>query len=86
MREAVAPFLPGADDETIALHVMSLTGQVLYHRVAAPIALRFLRRESYDAELVARIADHVAGFTLAALSAGGSPRALSRATTDGGRR
>ena len=67
MREAVAPFLPGADDETIALHVMSLTGQVLYHRVAAPIALRFLRREAYDAELVARIADHIAGFTLAAL-------------------
>ena len=78
MREVMAPFLPGADDETLALHVMSLTGQVLYHRIATPFALRFLKRESYDAEFVTRIAEHIAGFTLAALGAGGSPAALSR--------
>ena len=70
---AIAPFLPpGAAPETIALHVMSVTGQVLYHRIATPAALHFLGRDAYDAALVERVADHVAAFTLAALSAGGA--------------
>jgi TetR/AcrR family transcriptional regulator, regulator of cefoperazone and chloramphenicol sensitivity len=70
---AIAPFLPaGTDDETLALHAMSVVGQVLYHRIASPAALHFLGREAYDAAFVARVADHVAAFTLAALAAGGA--------------
>lgn len=82
MRDVMAPFLPGADDETLALHVMSLTGQILYHRIAAPFALRFLKRDAYDAAFVERIADHVAGFTLAALAAGGSAASLRRVAAE----
>lgn len=86
MREVIAPFLGDADDETLALHVMSLTGQVLYHRVAAPVALRLLGRDAYDAPLVARVAEHIAGFTLAALEAGGAAPALRREAARGSAR
>jgi len=86
MREAVAAFLPGASDETLALHVMSLTGQVVYHRIAAPVALRLLERDAYDPAFVARVADHIAGFTLAALSSGGSSGAMRRAAAEAAHR
>ena len=79
---AIAPFLPaGTDHETLALHVMSVTGQVLYHRIATPAALHFLGRDAYDAEFVERVAAHVAGFTLAALSAGGAGARPAEATS-----
>ena len=98
VEEFLSPALPGdargdravprrdADDETLALHVMSLTGQVLYHRVAAPVALRLLGRDAYDAPLVARVAEHIAGFTLAALEAGGAAPALRREAARGSAR
>lgn len=73
LKSAVAAFLsPGTPPEAATLHAMSVTGQILYHRIASPVALHLLGREAYDADLVARIADHVARFTLAALRAGGS--------------
>ena len=73
LRAAVAPFLPaGTSAEAIDLHVMSVTGQILYHRIASPVALHVLGREAYDASLVERVADHVAAFTLASLRAGGA--------------
>jgi TetR/AcrR family transcriptional regulator, regulator of cefoperazone and chloramphenicol sensitivity len=74
LSSAIAPFLPAdTDAETLALHAMSVVGQVLYHRIATPAALHFLGRDAYDADFVTRVADHVAAFTLAALSAGGAP-------------
>lgn len=63
----VAPFLPGAPAERVRLCVMSVVGQVLYHRVAAPVALTLLEQPAYDEALVARVAEHVARFTRAAL-------------------
>ena len=75
LRAAIAPFLPGADEKTLSLHAMSVVGQLLYHRVASPVALRLLRERGYSAVLVERIAEHVADFTMRALGADGGGRA-----------
>jgi AcrR family transcriptional regulator len=72
LEAALAPLLPGADERTRALHVMSVIGQVIYHRVGAPVALRILGEPGYSPDLVARIADHIVAFTERAL-AGGTP-------------
>ena len=69
LKAAIAPFLPEADDRALSLHAMSVVGQLLYHRVASPIALRLLGERAYSAVLVERIAQHVADFTMRALHA-----------------
>lgn len=69
LRRAVAPYLPGADRRTVDLHVMSIIGQLLYHRIAGPVALAFLGEEAYGPDLAGRIVDHVAAFTLRSLEA-----------------
>jgi AcrR family transcriptional regulator len=69
LKSAIAPFLPHADDRSLSLHAMSVVGQLLYHRVASPVALRLLGERAYSAVLVERIAAHVAEFTLRALGA-----------------
>jgi AcrR family transcriptional regulator len=67
LQRALAPYLPGADERTVTLHVMSVIGQILYHRVAGPVALRFLGEKTYGPALAGRIVDHVAAFTLRSL-------------------
>ena len=69
LERAIEPYLPGADRKTVALHVMSVIGQILYHHVAGPVALRFLGEKSYGPALAGRIVDHVAAFTLRSLEA-----------------
>lgn len=69
----VAPFLPGADPERLRLTVMSIVGQVLYHRVAAPVALTLLEQPAYDEALVGRVAAHIARFTRRSLEHGAAP-------------
>ena len=69
LRAAVAPFLPGADDMTVALHVMSIIGQILYHGVFGPVARRILGVKSYTPEIAQRIVEHVAAFSLRSLEA-----------------
>ncbi len=58
--EALRALKPGLSERETTLHVLSVLGQVVYHRCAAPVALRLLGREAYDAALVDEIADHVA--------------------------
>jgi AcrR family transcriptional regulator len=69
LERALRPYLPDADEKTVALHVMSVIGQIVYHRVAGPVALRFLREKSYGPALAGRIVDHIAAFTLRSLEA-----------------
>lgn len=68
LEQAVRPCLPGATPRALRLAVMSIVGQVLYHRVAAPVALRLLEVPAYDEALVAEIARHIAAFTRRALA------------------
>jgi hypothetical protein len=69
LRETLAPLLPGASERELSLHALSVIGQIVYHRVAAPVALRLLRERSHRPALVEEIATHIVGFTLAAIAA-----------------
>lgn len=73
LEQAVRPCLPGATPRAVRLAVMSIVGQVLYHRVAAPVALRLLEAPGYDEALVEEVARHIAAFTRRALT-GPAPR------------
>ena len=75
LRRAVSPFLPGADDVTVALHVMSIIGQILYHGVFGAVARRFLGVRTLTPETAQRIVEHVAAFSLRSLAARRAPRA-----------
>ena len=81
LRSVVAPLLPGASEHTLRLSVMSIVGQVLYHRVAAPVALGLLGEKAYNARLVGEVAAHVAAFSRAALEAQGAARAHGKQTS-----
>lgn len=65
--EALRPLAPAASDREITFHALSVLGQVVYYRCAAPIALRLLGLERYDPALVSEIADHVVRTTERAL-------------------
>jgi len=73
LRSVVAPFRPGATDRELALLVMSIVGQILYHRVSGAVALRMLGERSYGPDLLAAVVEHIVAFSTAALAAG-SPR------------
>jgi AcrR family transcriptional regulator len=68
--EAVRALRPAADERTTALLAMSVVGQILYHRFAAPVALKLLGERAYDAALVDAIVEHVVDFSLRALESG----------------
>jgi AcrR family transcriptional regulator len=70
MCEAVRALKPAADERTVTLLSMSVMGQILYHRFAAPVALKLLGERGYDAALVDEIAEHVVAFSLRALESG----------------
>jgi AcrR family transcriptional regulator len=67
LRRAVAPYVGEGDRRTVDLHVMSIIGQLLYHKLAGAVALRLLKEPSYGPALAGRIVDHVAAFTLRSL-------------------
>jgi AcrR family transcriptional regulator len=83
LRGAIAPFLPGADDATVALHVMSVIGQILYHGAFGAVALRFLGWKTYTPEVARRIVEHVAAFTLRSLRARRSAAGRARGARRG---
>jgi AcrR family transcriptional regulator len=68
LREAVAPFLPGADERALTLHTLSVFGQLVYYRCAGPVALKFLGERAFTPALVDRIVEHVLAFTERALA------------------
>jgi AcrR family transcriptional regulator len=68
--EAVRGLRPAADERSVSLLAMSVVGQVLYHRLAGPIALKLLGERAYDAALVDSIVEHVVDFSLRALESG----------------
>ena len=70
MSEAVRALRPAADERTVTLLSMSVVGQILYHRFAAPVALKLLGERAYDAALVDAIVEHVVAFSLRALESG----------------
>src|SRR4051794_4978472 len=72
LKETLAFFLEDADDRILSLHAMSVIGQVLYHRAAAPVALRLLGEKAYGPKLLDEVAEHIVGFTERALE--GTPR------------
>ncbi len=74
LRSVVAPFRPGAGERELTLLVMSIVGQILYHRVSGAVALRLLGEREYGPDLLATVVEHIVGFTRAALAAGSPPR------------
>ena len=68
--DAVRALRPAADERSVSLLAMSVVGQVLYHRLAGPIALKLLGERAYDAALVDAIVEHVVDFSLRALESG----------------
>ena len=69
LRTAVAPFLGRVSARTLALHVLSVIAQLVYYRVAQPVALRMLGEKSLDEKLCAQIVTHVTEFSMRALEA-----------------
>lgn len=77
LRTVVAPFRPGAGDRELSLLVMSVVGQILYHRISGAVALRMLGERAYGPELLTAVVEHIVSFSKAALGAG-RPRAGRR--------
>ncbi|MCE9637493.1 MAG: CerR family C-terminal domain-containing protein [Planctomycetes bacterium] len=71
LEQAIAPFLPDADARTRRLTAISIVSQLVYHRVAAPVALRLLGEREYGDRLVDEIVAHVVRFTCRSLEAAG---------------
>jgi hypothetical protein len=75
LREA----LPGeVDDVKLHLTAFSIVGQCFYHRVARPIIQLVVGEEEHRQYTSGLVADHITGFTLAALGlapprSGGAP-------------
>ena len=69
IEDAVAYFLPGASPRAITHHAISVLGQIVYHRCAAPVALAILGEKAYSAALVEEIIEHVLQFSERALGA-----------------
>src|SRR2546423_744571 len=62
IEDALAPFLPGASERVLALHAISVLGQIVYHRCAPPVALGLLGEKEYTPALVDEIVEHVLRF------------------------
>jgi AcrR family transcriptional regulator len=63
----VAELLPEMGESDRQLVAFSVVGQCLFHRVHCPIASLLIGEENYRALDVARLADHITRFSLAAL-------------------
>ena len=72
LRECVRPLLTGASDRELDLHALSVIAQIIYYRVAAPVALRLLGEESYSAPFCERLAEHVTRFSMRGLAPSGA--------------
>lgn len=64
---ALATLLPGLAPRAIALHALSITGQIFYYKNAHAIALRLLGMRKLTPTLVTQIVEHVIEFSLAAV-------------------
>lgn len=67
LAELLPPETPAADRHLVAF---SIVGQCLHFKIHAPIAVRLVGEEELQTYDVARLADHVARFSLAALGHG----------------
>jgi AcrR family transcriptional regulator len=63
LRAAVRALSPGASEREVTWSALSILGQVVYHRVAGPIALRLLGERAYGPSVVAELVEHVASFS-----------------------
>jgi AcrR family transcriptional regulator len=85
LKNAIRPFLDrAAGDEVaeraLALHAQSILGQILYHRIGGPIALRLLGARSYGPDLTAEIVEHVTRFSERALGIAAGQRKAQEKT------
>ena len=64
---ALAPFLPRVMPRTLALHALSITGQIFYYKNAHAIAVRLLGLRTITPTLIAEIVEHVIEFSLRAV-------------------
>ena len=55
------------EDRDLPLYAASIMGQILYYRTSLPVFLRLYEAEEMTPELLQRVANHIADFTLAAL-------------------
>jgi len=55
-------------DRNLTLYASSIIGQVLYYRTSLPVFLRLFETAEMTPQLAERIADHIADFTLAAIT------------------
>lgn len=67
LREGLRPLLPGATEREVDLHALSVIGQIVYYRAAAPVAQRLLGQRSLDARFCDELAEHVVRFSTRAL-------------------
>ena len=68
LERALAPFLPEASKRKLRLTALSVVSQVVYYRLAAPVALRLLHEPCAPQGFADEIADHVTLFTTNALA------------------
>jgi AcrR family transcriptional regulator len=59
----------GASDETVRMCALSVMSQCVYYHHARSVIRRLYPEQRHSAEDIARLADHIARFSLAALSA-----------------
>jgi TetR/AcrR family transcriptional regulator, regulator of cefoperazone and chloramphenicol sensitivity len=57
-----------AHDRNLTLYASSIIGQILYYRTSLPVFLRLFETHEMTPELAEQIANHIADFTLAALT------------------
>lgn len=67
LERAIAPFLPAADPRTLRLTALSVVSQLVFHRLAAPLALRLLDERAYGERLVEEVVAHVVRFSCRSL-------------------
>ena len=61
---------PGLDERRVTASAFSIIGQCLHYKMARPIAERLIGDEAFTALDLDYLADHIAGFSLAALGLG----------------
>lgn len=67
----LAEICPEADDRRLAALTFSVVGQCLFYRIVGPLAARLTGPELFRSLDLDYLADHIAGFTLAALGRAG---------------
>lgn len=68
LEAAIRPLRPAASPRELRLHALSVVGQLVYHRLAAPVALRLLGERAWTETLTDEVASHVAAFSGRALA------------------